>query len=222
MRLRVFAAVLSTLVGIGVAPIAQQPSAPRDTLPNDPQILDTATRGPSGRRIAGPKVRVVATKGLVYPNALAFLPDGSMLIAERAGRLRIVRDGVFDPQPVAGMPPVLDRNLKGLNDLALHPRFVENHLIYFTYYKPVAGSADMATAILARARFDGAHALRTCRRSSRRTRRPSDLRRRASSSAATARSIWRLASRFRPTDGRESRPPPTRSNQTVTSERCFG
>ena len=102
---------------------------------------------------------MLPTKGLVYPNALAFLPDGSILIAERAGRLRIVRDGVFDPQPVAGMPPVLHRNLKGLNHLALHPRFAENHLIYFTYYKPVAGSADMATAILARARFDGAHAL---------------------------------------------------------------
>lgn len=156
MRFRVLAAVMTTL---GVSTLAQQPPPPRDTLPNDAQIFDTATRGPSGRRIAGPKVRVVPMKGLAYPYALTFLPDGRMLITERAGRLRIVRDGVLDPQPVSGMPQVLDRNLKGLNDLALHPRFAENQLLYFTYYKPVAGSADMATAVLARARFDGAHAL---------------------------------------------------------------
>ena len=155
MRLRVFAAVMT----LGVSTLAQQPPPPRDTLPNDAQLFDTATRGPSGRRIAGPKVRVVPMKGLAYPYALAFLPDGRMLITERAGRLRIVRDGVLDPQPISGIPPVLDRNLKGLNDLALHPRFAENQLIYFTYYKPVAGSPDMATAVLARARFDGAHAL---------------------------------------------------------------
>ena len=57
------------------------------------------------------------------------------------------------------MPAVLDRNLKGLNDIALHPDFARNRMLYFTYYKPVAGSQDAATAVLARARFDGGHAL---------------------------------------------------------------
>ena len=82
-----------------------------------------------------------------------------MLITERAGRLRIVRNGVLDPQPIAGMPAVLDRSLKGLNDIALHPRFAENQWVYFTYYKPKAGSTEMATAVLGRGRFDGDHAL---------------------------------------------------------------
>jgi glucose/arabinose dehydrogenase len=97
----------------------------------------------------------VRINGLKRPWALAFLPDGSILISERAGRLRIVRDGVLDPQPISGIPPVVDRWLKGLNDIAVHPRFAENKLIYFTYYKPKPGSKDVATATLARGRFDG-------------------------------------------------------------------
>jgi glucose/arabinose dehydrogenase len=137
----------------------QAPAPPQDTLPDGPQIFDSSSRGPSGNRIAGPKFRVVPTKGLSYPYALAFLPDGSMLITERAGRLRIVRDGVLDPQPVAGMPEVLNRNLKGLNDIALHPGFAQNGLVYFTYYKPSPGEPDVSWAALGRGHFDGSHAL---------------------------------------------------------------
>ena len=66
-----------------------------------------------------------------------------ILITERAGRLRIVRNGVLDPQPISGIPPVVDRWLKGLNDIAVHPRFAENKLVYFTYYKPNAGVEDV-------------------------------------------------------------------------------
>jgi glucose/arabinose dehydrogenase len=97
----------------------------------------------------------VSINGLQRPWALAFLPDGSMLITERAGRLRIVRDGVLDPRPITGIPPVVDRWLKGLNDIAVHPRFAENRLVYFTYYKPKPGSTEVAAATLARGRFDG-------------------------------------------------------------------
>jgi glucose/arabinose dehydrogenase len=81
------------------------------------------------------------------------------LITERAGRLRIVRNGVLDPQPIAGMPEVLDSRLKGLQDIALHPRFTENRLIYFTYYKLKPGEKDVATATLGRARWDGGKTL---------------------------------------------------------------
>jgi aldose sugar dehydrogenase len=147
--------------GVALATIhAQQAPAPaRDTLPDNPGIFDSSTRGPSGSPIAGPKFRVVALKGLQRPYGLAFLPDGGILVTERAGRLRIVRNHVLDPQPISGMPAVLDRNLKGLNDIALHPDFARNQTLYFTYYKPVAGSQDAAAAVLARARFDGGHAL---------------------------------------------------------------
>jgi glucose/arabinose dehydrogenase len=154
----VIVAGLAFLV-VTVAGAQQKPAPPPDTLPDSPQVFDASTRGPSGRRIAGPKFRVVPMKGLSYPYALAFLPDGDMLITERAGRLRIVRKGVLDPKPISGMPAVLDSNLRGLNDLALHPQFTENRLLYFTYYKPKPGSPAAATAVLARARFDGGDAL---------------------------------------------------------------
>ena len=152
---------LTAVVSLGLTALdAQQaPAPPRDTLPDNPGIFDSSTRGPSGSPIAGPKFRVVALKGLQRPYGMAFLPDGAILITERAGRLRIVRNNVLDPQPISGMPAVLDRNLKGLNDIALHPDFARNRMLYFTYYKPVAGSQDAATAVLARARFDGEHAL---------------------------------------------------------------
>ena len=150
----------TALLLLGAATGAQQAPPPvRDTLPDGPLVFDSSTRGPSGSPVPGPKFRVVPIRGLARPYALAFLPDGRMLITERAGRLRIVKDGVLDPQPISGVPPVLDRNLKGLNDLALHPRFAENRWVYFTYYKPEPGTSDTARAVLARARFDGGYAL---------------------------------------------------------------
>src|SRR5262245_66186145 len=77
---------------IPVAPtgIADRP------LPALPMEFDTA----EGQRI---RVVVVA-KGLTYPFSMAFLPDGAMLVTERTGKLRIIRNGVLDPQPVAGVP----------------------------------------------------------------------------------------------------------------------
>jgi aldose sugar dehydrogenase len=123
-----------------------------------PLIFDSTTRGSGGTRIPGPRFRVVPLLGFNYPYALAFLPDGSMLVTERAGRLRIVREGKLDPEAIAGVPEVLNTRQRGMNDLALDPRFAENHWIYFTYYKPVAGTTN-ARATLARARYDGGHAL---------------------------------------------------------------
>jgi glucose/arabinose dehydrogenase len=77
-------------------------------------------------------VRVV--EGLEHPWGLAFLPDGRMLITERPGRLRVVgKDGRLDPQPVAGLPPIAAVGQGGLLDVALHPRFAENHLVYLSF-----------------------------------------------------------------------------------------
>ncbi|HLH43937.1 MAG TPA: PQQ-dependent sugar dehydrogenase [Bryobacteraceae bacterium] len=108
-------------------------------------------------------LRLVITKGLNQPFSMAFLPGGGILIAERPGRLRIVRDGVLDPKPVDGAPQVQAGGLSGLMDLALHPRFAENHLVYLTYHKPSAQAAPGAAKgggqgviTLARGRWDGA------------------------------------------------------------------
>src|SRR5262245_42292049 len=88
----------------------------------------------------------VVTKGLSHPWSLAFLPDGRILITERIGRLRIVRNGVLNPAPVAGTPPVLSRGtMAGLMDIALHPNFAQNQWIYISYHKPlVPGVAENA------------------------------------------------------------------------------
>lgn len=86
-------------------------------MPDGPLVFDSSSRAAGARAIPGPKFKVVPTRGLSRPYALVFLPDGSLLITERAGRLRSVRNGVLDPQPIAGIPPVLNVGSKGLNEL---------------------------------------------------------------------------------------------------------
>ena len=81
------------------------------------------------------------------------MPDGGMLVTERPGRLRIIRDGVLDPKPLSGMPRVYVYRNAGLYDVALHPRFSENKLVYFTYSKP--GENGQQKTTLARGRLDG-------------------------------------------------------------------
>ena len=94
-----------------------------------PWVFDTAEQH---------KIRVsVVTRGLSQPWAIAFLPDGGMLVTERPGRLRVVRDGLLDPHAIAGVPEVRTDGNGGLMDVALHPNFSENGLVYLTYTKPV-------------------------------------------------------------------------------------
>ena len=81
---------------------------------------------------------VVIAKGLAHPWSTAFLPDGSILVTERPGRLRIIRNGVLDPTPVSGVPPVYSEGAtNGLLDIALDPDFARNHYVYLSYNKPV-------------------------------------------------------------------------------------
>ena len=108
------------------------------------------TNAPKPARSVAVKVETM-TKGLEHPWALAFLPDGRMLVTERAGRLRIVsRDGTLSA-PVSGVPGVASRNQGGLLDVALDPRFVETGTIYFSFAEPRSSSTN-GTA-LARARL---------------------------------------------------------------------
>ena len=123
----------------------QQVGVPVLPLGNGPFVFDTAEQ---------PKIRVtVVTKGLSHPWSLAFLPDGAMLIAERPGRLRVVRNGKLDPTPIAGVPRVRTDGNGGLMDVALHPGFASNRLVYLTYTKPVENGKGTPT--LARGRFEG-------------------------------------------------------------------
>jgi glucose/arabinose dehydrogenase len=138
----------------GDIPVAPRGLTPRH-LPDKPVVFDTAE---------GQNIRVVVvTKALENPWSLVFLPDGSMLITERAGRLRVIRNGVLDPQPVAGAPA--SRNvgisgepgaIHGFMDLALHPQYATNHFVYLSYTKPIDEKRQVNA--IARGRFDG-HAL---------------------------------------------------------------
>lgn len=87
---------------------------------------------------------------LDYPWALAFLPDGGMLITERAGRLLRIKDG--RAEPVAGIPAVSASGQGGLLDIALSPSFASDRTVFFTYSQPGPGGAGTA---LARAVLDG-------------------------------------------------------------------
>ena len=95
------------------------------------------------------RVTTVA-RGLVHPWSLAFLPNGDMLVTERVGRLRIIRNGELRPMPVAGVPEVALGGQGGLLDIALHPKFAENRLIYLSY--AAAGEGGSGTEV-ARARL---------------------------------------------------------------------
>ena len=80
-------------------------------------------------------VRIVTvTSGLVNPWSLTFLPDGRMLVTERAGRLRMIaKDGTLEVRPVEGLPRVDAQGQGGLLEVALHPKVADNNWIYLTY-----------------------------------------------------------------------------------------
>ena len=107
------------------------------------------------------RIRVVAVAtGLANPWSLAFLPDGVILVTEREGRLRVIRNGRLDPQPVAGTPVSYSAGVSGLPgaihgymDLALHPQFASNSFVYLSYTKPL--NEKQRTVAIARGRWDG-------------------------------------------------------------------
>jgi aldose sugar dehydrogenase len=115
---------------------------------NRDRVLD----GPAGSSHLYSVVEIA--RGLEHPWAMAFLPDGDILVTERPGRVRLVHDGALVPTPVAGAPSVRTGGQGGLLDIALHPQFEDTRLVYLSYSKAVDGSV---TTAVARARWeDGA------------------------------------------------------------------
>jgi glucose/arabinose dehydrogenase len=99
---------------------------------------------------------------LEHPWGLAFLPDGRMLLTERAGRLRIVgKDFKLDPQPVSGLPAIAAHGQGGLLDVALHPRHSENGLVYISYSARGDGgiSTEVARGRLQGGKLEGVHVI---------------------------------------------------------------
>ena len=79
--------------------------------------------------------------GLIRPWSMAWLPNGDMLITERPGRLRIVRDGELLSDPVPGVPEVFAQGQGGLFDVLPHPDFANNNVMFISYAKPVEGGS---------------------------------------------------------------------------------
>ncbi|MCB1907549.1 MAG: PQQ-dependent sugar dehydrogenase [Rhodocyclaceae bacterium] len=109
-------------------------------------ILGTACS--SGSRVgaaeASPRVDTLA-HGLAYPWGLAFLPDGSLLVTEKPGRLRHVSANGTVSAPIAGVPAVSYAGQGGLLDVALDPEFARNRRIYLSYVE--AGHGIKGTAV---------------------------------------------------------------------------
>jgi len=111
-----------------------------------PAVGQEAPRSPTPKPVTLPARQVDVARGLDHPWGLAFLPDGRMLVTERAGRLRIVgRDGELS-EPVAGVPQVRAGGQGGLLDVALSPTFAQDRLVYLSFSEPGEGGAGVAVA----------------------------------------------------------------------------
>lgn len=136
-RSRLVLGVTVVLVGAAAAWMTRVPSGP------------VTPTGAVPMAIGWEAVTVVA--GLEHPWSLAWLPSGDLLVTERPGRLRVVRNGALLPRPVAGLPATLGQGHGGLMDVVLHPRFAENRWVYFSYGigTPEANATRLARGRLA-------------------------------------------------------------------------
>ena len=142
MRLLLISTFTFAVLLHGQANVIDLPRAP---LGDGPFIFDTAEQH---------KIKVtVITKALDRPFGMAFLPGGNILVSERGGKLRIVRDNVLDAQPISGVPKVNARANAGLYDFVLHPKYAQNQWIYFAFSKP--GEGNQSATVLARGKLQG-------------------------------------------------------------------
>jgi aldose sugar dehydrogenase len=115
------------LVAVSAGYALQAPAAPKGPDATGGKVVQTKDY----------QIRVATlAEGLSYPYSFVFLPDGSMLIAQLNGQLRMFRNGKLVPEPITGVPKVhYVPGRGGLMDLALHPKFAQNRWVYFTYDK---------------------------------------------------------------------------------------
>ncbi len=135
-----FALLLFSLAAPGQS--TQTPPAPQ-LIASGPQVLD----------VQGGKIRVVPVAlGLYHPWSLAFPDARTILVAEKNGRLRMIRDGVLQPEPVWISPTPAGQNADALHFITLHPKFAQNQLVYVSYPKH---DGDRVTLAVARGRLSG-------------------------------------------------------------------
>src|SRR5512138_547154 len=104
----------------------QQPPPPPSPVASSPQVMD----------VQGGKIRVSAiATGLFHPWGLAFVDANTILVTEKNGKLRIIRNGVLSPTPVWTSPTPPGEGSDALHFITLHPDFAQNHLVYVSYPK---------------------------------------------------------------------------------------
>lgn len=131
--------------------------APVRQAPPPPPVVGA---GPFTYQTAEGPIRVdVVARGLDHPWGMAFAPDGAILVTERPGRVRVIRNGVLDPAPLTGFPTIFTVGIAGLDDIALHPGFATNRLVYFAYSANNPDNSNQQALQVARARWDGGGAL---------------------------------------------------------------
>src|SRR4029434_7283247 len=105
---------------------------PRDT---SPRVLD----------VQGGKIRVVTVAtGLFHPWSLAFVDARTILVAEKNGKLRIIRDGELAPEPIWNSRAQGGQANDSLHSIVLHPQFAQNNLVYLSYPKAGPGGTTLA------------------------------------------------------------------------------
>jgi glucose/arabinose dehydrogenase len=164
MNSHVIRIAIGTLVLAAASATAQQKVPFANGVPVAPDgLADQALpAGPFDYRTGeGQDIRVtVLARDLEYPYSLAFLPNGDLLFTERTGKLRIIRNGVLDPNPISGGPASKYAGksgglgaVHGYMSLVVHRNFAQNQFIYFAYTKLL--DATRTTAAVARARLQG-------------------------------------------------------------------
>ncbi len=99
------------------------------SIPAEAQSADTKTFETEQHKVQA----VTLVKGLKNPWAVAFLPDGRMLVTERVGTMRVVDNGKLVAAAIEGIPKATEFGQGGLMDVVLHPKYADNGWIYWTY-----------------------------------------------------------------------------------------
>lgn len=132
--------LIGALIVLGVSAWAQVDLRPPNGTSQRPAFAGQ-TDAPARHSSVSFDVLTVAS-GLQFPWGMDFLPDGRILVTERDGRLRVVSPGGNLSSPVDGLLAVDDRGQGGLLDIALHPDFATNQLVYWTFSEPQGGNRN--------------------------------------------------------------------------------
>jgi len=158
------AQLMSPVSAQGTASKAAPAAAAKPPVPDGPRPTVALGMGPWSYDSSAGKIEVkIFARQLDHPWALAFLPDGSILVTERPGRLRVIRNGVLDPVPIAGLPPMNPISIGGLYDIALDPDFANNRRIFLSFVKPDEKDHDQTALAVMSATYDGGMALKDVR-----------------------------------------------------------